>query len=90
MSLQQIKTILTKEKPHDRQQSFAANKELRQKNFENKYRNKVKIERCPQEKKQKSQHKQPSEKRYDIEFANLAWEKTASVPPLFSIHFLQY
>lgn len=31
MSLQQIKTILTKEKPHDRQQNFAANKELRQK-----------------------------------------------------------
>lgn len=31
MSLQQIKTILAKEKPHDRQQSFAANKELRQK-----------------------------------------------------------
>lgn len=28
MSLQQIKTILAKEKPHDRQQSFAANKEL--------------------------------------------------------------
>lgn len=54
MSLQQIKAILAKEKPHDRQQSFAANKELRQKNFENKYRNKVKIERCPQEKKQKS------------------------------------